>query len=107
MRVYVVAASGFFTGSYNLFATNLISPSLAFLYWKGEITTHNERDINVATLSGSVLGMVLFGYLADRYGRRKLYGIELIIVTVTTLGLTQSPTDFENDKCVHSMSVVS
>jgi PHS family inorganic phosphate transporter-like MFS transporter len=35
----------------------------------------------------SVLGQLLFGYLADRYGRTRLYGIELVLVIVSTIGV--------------------
>ncbi|KAF2114308.1 major facilitator superfamily domain-containing protein [Lophiotrema nucula] len=107
VRVYLVAASGFFTDSYNLFATNVISPSLAYIYWNGETSTHNERDINVATLSGSLLGMLLFGHLCDRYGRQKLYGIELLIVIVATLGMAQASAGFQSSSGAHSMSLRS
>lgn len=37
--------------------------------------------------SSSVLGQLLFGYLADRYGRTRLYGIELVLVIVSTVGV--------------------
>jgi MFS family permease len=33
------------------------------------------------------LGQLLFGYLADRYGRTRLYGIELVLVIVSTIGV--------------------
>lgn len=46
--------------------------------------------INILTLTGSIVGQLVFGILADQYGRQKLYGVELIIVTVATLGLAQS-----------------
>jgi MFS family permease len=35
----------------------------------------------------SVIGQLLFGYLADRYGRTRLYGIELVLVIVSTIGV--------------------
>jgi MFS transporter, PHS family, inorganic phosphate transporter len=42
--------------------------------------------INLTTLIGSIVGQVLFGLLADLVGRTSLYGWELIIVIVSTLG---------------------
>ena len=37
--------------------------------------------------ASSVVGQLLFGYLADRYGRTRLYGIELVLVIVSTIGV--------------------
>ncbi|CRG87871.1 putative metabolite transporter C2H8,02 [Talaromyces islandicus] len=89
-RVWLVASSGFFTDSYNLFAVNVILPSLGYVYWPKNNDNVPELRINALTLSGSVVGMVLFGILADTFGRRKLYGIELIIVIFGTLGTVQA-----------------
>jgi PHS family inorganic phosphate transporter-like MFS transporter len=93
-QVWAVAASGFFTDSYNLFATNVILPSLAFVYWTDVPENNYESYINIATLVGSLIGQVLFGFLADRYGRRKLYGLELIVVIVATIGVAQSSSGY-------------
>lgn len=38
----------------------------------------------MSTLFDSVLEMLIFGFLADIYGRRKLYGLELIVVIFRT-----------------------
>lgn len=46
--------------------------------------------INVFTLLGSVVGQLTFGFLADYYGRTRLYGIELILVIVSTIGVATS-----------------
>lgn len=35
-----------------------------------------------------MVGMLLFGSLADRYGRKAIYGLELSIVVVATVGMT-------------------
>ncbi|CAM1507289.1 Fc.00g069300.m01.CDS01 [Cosmosporella sp. VM-42] len=74
---------------YNLFSTNVILASVAFVYWPDG----NEWPgllINFFTLFGSVIGQLLFGYLADRYGRTRLYGIELVLVIVSTIGVATS-----------------
>ena len=34
----------------------------------------------MVTLTATVLGMIIFGRLADKYGRSALYGFELLIV---------------------------
>ncbi|KAF4631106.1 hypothetical protein G7Y89_g7029 [Cudoniella acicularis] len=95
MRVWAVAASGFFTDSYNLFATNVILPSLGYIYWEGVVDGKPELKINVVTLGGSMFGALLCGYLADRLGRRKLYGMELIVVIFGTLGVVQASAGFD------------
>lgn len=73
---------------YNLFASNVINTSITFVYfpdakWPGLV-------INLFTLLGSVCGQLLFGYLADRFGRTRLYGIELALVIVSTIGVATS-----------------
>lgn len=94
LRIWAVAASGFLTGSYNLFATNVVYASMAYVYfpdqrWPGLI-------MNVTTLVGSIIGQLLFGFLADLFGRANLYGIELVIVVVSTLGLAFSGTGYQS-----------
>ncbi|KAM0723936.1 hypothetical protein Q7P37_000927 [Cladosporium fusiforme] len=95
-RVWAVAATGFFTDSYNLFASNIILPCLAFVYWGSEHEANLEITINALTLAGSTVGMVIFGFLADKYGRQRLYGIELMIVIFSTIGLAQSSVGWMN-----------
>jgi PHS family inorganic phosphate transporter-like MFS transporter len=93
--VFIVAASGFFTDSYNLFASNVILPALSYVY--GQDNEHGSAlAFNLTTLIASVIGQVVFGYLADRYGRKALYGIELIIVIISTTGLLQSSNGFSD-----------
>lgn len=47
-------------------------------------------SVNITTLSGSICGQVLFGILADMFGRTRLYGWELVIVIFATIGVAQS-----------------
>ncbi|KAI1872450.1 hypothetical protein JX265_005330 [Neoarthrinium moseri] len=88
LRIWGVAASGFLTDSYNLFSTNVILASISFVYFPHD--RYPGLLINLITLLGSVVGQLLFGYLADRYGRTRLYGIELVLVIVSTIGVATS-----------------
>jgi MFS family permease len=63
--------------------------------------------INAVTLLGSIVGQLLFGYLADRYGRTKLYGIELVLVIVSTIGVATSSFGFGNMSFLGSFTWVS
>lgn len=74
---------------------------LAAVYWEGEIPSHFQLGLNVATLCGSMLGQVTFGVLADIYGRRKMYGLELIVTIVGSLGFAMSSPGVHN-----SMSMI-
>lgn len=94
LRIWAVAASGFFTDSYNLFASNVISTSISYVYFPFD--RWPSLVINLSTLLGSVFGQLLFGYLADRYGRTRLYGIELVLVIVSTVGVATSSSGYNN-----------
>ncbi|KAF4813875.1 Repressible high-affinity phosphate permease [Colletotrichum siamense] len=96
LRIWGVAASGFLTDSYNLFSTNVILASIAFVYWPSHGSRWQGLLINFFTLLGSVIGQLLFGFLADFYGRTRLYGIELVLVIVSTIGVATSSYGFDD-----------
>ncbi|KAJ5908475.1 major facilitator superfamily domain-containing protein [Penicillium taxi] len=105
VQAFVVSALGFLADSYALFATNVILPLLAFLYWPDRTDSLPELYINVATLSGSVIGQLLFGWLTDRLGRRKMYGLELVLVIFATLGMAQASTGIHQNMNILSWIV--
>ncbi|KAF2105049.1 MFS general substrate transporter [Rhizodiscina lignyota] len=88
--VVLVAGSGFFTDSFNLFSVNVTLPILAHLYWQNDTSERTETLIDCLTLAGSMVGQVLFGILADVRGRQRLYGVELVVVLVATVGIVES-----------------
>ncbi|KAI1112284.1 MFS general substrate transporter [Nemania sp. NC0429] len=96
-HVFAVTASGFFTDSYILFATNVILPSLAFVYWPSATGSDLWREtlINSVTLGGSFLGQIIFGYLTDRFGRTRLYGVELVIVIMSTIAFATGGSGYD------------
>ncbi|KAH8665716.1 putative inorganic phosphate transporter PHO84 [Tricladium varicosporioides] len=90
VRACVVAGIGFFTDSYDIFAINLVTSMLGISFFqnsksKGTIPSESDTAIKVATSGGTVLGQLGFGYLADVVGRKRMYGLELIIIIFATL----------------------
>ncbi|KAK9770240.1 putative Major facilitator superfamily (MFS) profile domain-containing protein [Seiridium cardinale] len=88
VRAIVVAGVGFFTDSYDIFAVSLLTAMLGIVYFPsaGALPTSSDSAIKLSTSAGTVIGQLLFGYLADRFGRKKMYGIELIIIIFATFG---------------------
>ncbi|KAJ5094298.1 hypothetical protein N7456_010159 [Penicillium angulare] len=88
--VVLVAGLGFFLDGYTLFATNMALPMISYVYWRDDTSSIRLTCINMATLAGTLLGMVLFGFLADKHGRKKMYGVELVLLITATLGVVMS-----------------
>lgn len=94
-KIFFVAASGFLASSYSLFATNVITSSLEYVYPPcGRLSGNASEVIDLVTLVGAAVGMVFMGHLADRSGRKKLYGLELAILIVATMGVVQASEGF-------------
>ena len=50
--------------------------------------------IDLLTLVGTIIGMLTVGHLADRAGRKRLYGFELCILIIATIGMVQAGEGF-------------
>ncbi|KAF7191479.1 Repressible high-affinity phosphate permease [Pseudocercospora fuligena] len=94
VRAIAVAGIGFFTDAYDIFAIGIVTTMLGVVYWQdpsiatsaqGKIPVHADTAIKVATSGGTVIGQLGFGFLADVVGRKRMYGLELIIIIFATL----------------------
>lgn len=65
---------------------------IAYVYWREVASSTRLTFINIGTLAGTLFGQVLFGFLADKYGRKKMYGVELVLLITSTLGVVMSST---------------
>ncbi|KAI1465859.1 phosphate permease [Daldinia caldariorum] len=88
VRACIVAGIGFFTDSYDIFAVSLLNTMLGIVYYPqlGKLPTSSDNAIKLSTSAGTVVGQLVFGWLADRVGRKRMYGLELIIIIFATLG---------------------
>ncbi|KIJ40838.1 hypothetical protein M422DRAFT_60550 [Sphaerobolus stellatus SS14] len=91
VKVCLGAGVGFFTDAYDLFAINIASTMIGNVYGHEKSSSgaalSNEQDlgIKIASPVGTLIGQLLFGWLADIVGRKKMYGVELIIIVVATV----------------------
>lgn len=85
IRAIMVAGVGFMTDAYDIFAINMGMTALVYVYWAGNIPASTETLLKVSTSVGTVIGQLGFGWLADAVGRKKIYGVELIIMIAATI----------------------
>ncbi|UKZ76216.1 acid phosphatase pho5 [Trichoderma virens FT-333] len=88
VRAIVVAGVGFFTDSYDIFTASMLTVMLGIVYFpgKGSMPTSSDSAIKLATSAGTVIGQVGFGIAADLVGRKRMYGLELIVIIFATIG---------------------
>ena len=87
-RVLAIVGIVFFSDAYNVFTVNLMLPLLAHICRNDQLPTGLDSLLAYASLAGAFVGQILFTSLADNYGRRKIYEVELIVTIVATLGLS-------------------
>ena len=85
IKMIMIAGVGFMTDSYDIFAINLSVTILSYVYWSGVMPDSTTTLIKVSTSVGTVIGQLGFGIMADVVGRKKIYGLELIVMIVATI----------------------
>ncbi|KAL8519219.1 hypothetical protein ACS0TY_010235 [Phlomoides rotata] len=83
----VIAGMGFFTDAYDLFCISTVSKLLGRIYYydptskkPGKLPHDINNMVVGVALVGTLTGQLFFGYLGDKLGRKKVYGITLILM---------------------------
>jgi MFS transporter, PHS family, inorganic phosphate transporter len=74
---------------------------IAYVYWNQEVSTYKITCINIVTLTGTLVGQAVFGFLADKKGRKTMYGIELLLLIGSTLGVVMSSEGHDGSMSVY------
>ncbi|KAG6727036.1 hypothetical protein I3842_02G111200 [Carya illinoinensis] len=89
----VIAGMGFFTDAYDLFCISLVSKLLGRIYYTkpdlekpGTLPPNVADAVNGVALCGTLAGQLFFGWLGDKLGRKKVYGITLVLMVVCSVG---------------------
>jgi MFS transporter, PHS family, inorganic phosphate transporter len=87
LRTVVIAGMGFLTDAYDLFVISLAIPIISAVYGTGGSLSNVQTGLlAAAALMGAVLGPLLFGLIADRLGRRRIYAVTLSVLAVGAIG---------------------
>ncbi|GAB4850903.1 Probable inorganic phosphate transporter 1-5 [Ancistrocladus abbreviatus] len=88
----VIAGMGFFTDSYDLFSISIVTKLLGRLYNQvpgtpkpGVLPINVNVSVSGVALRGAFAGQLFFGWLGDKLGRKKAYGITLIMMVIYSL----------------------
>lgn len=76
-KMVFTAGMGFFTDAYDLFVIGVVTAILAPIW---HLTSTQLAVMNGASLAAAAIGALLFGRLADKFGRKKMYGFEVLIL---------------------------
>ncbi|CAM4796488.1 unnamed protein product [Rotaria magnacalcarata] len=89
IRTILVSSTGFFMDAYDIFVINLAVPMLGYVYYMNQnnmVPSNIQGIIKGITNVGNLIGQLVFGFLGDSKGRKSIYGIELLIIIVATIG---------------------
>ena len=82
----------------------MVTSMLGIVYFpNGKITTTADTTIKIATSVGTIFGQLGFGWLADVLGRKKMYGLELIVIIVATFAQALA----SNSPSIHITGIIS
>ncbi|GAA0168456.1 secondary carrier transporter [Lithospermum erythrorhizon] len=88
----VIAGMGFFTDAYDLFCISLVTKLLGRIYYTipnaekpGTLPPNVAAAVNGVAFCGTLTGQLFFGWLGDKLGRKKVYGMTLMIMVICSI----------------------
>ncbi|KAK4421749.1 Inorganic phosphate transporter 1-4 [Sesamum alatum] len=88
----VIAGMGFFTDAYDLFCISLVTKLLGRIYYHhdgaekpGTLPPNVSAAVNGVAFCGTLAGQLFFGWLGDKLGRKKVYGMTLMLMVIASV----------------------
>ncbi|EYU17912.1 hypothetical protein ABFS82_14G204400 [Erythranthe guttata] len=88
----IIAGMGFFTDAYDLFCISLVTKMLGRIYYHvdgspkpGSLPPNVSAAVNGVALCGTLAGQLFFGWLGDKMGRKKVYGLTLMVMCLCSI----------------------
>ncbi|WP_425069263.1 MFS transporter [Reyranella sp.] len=87
-RIWTLATAGKFFEGKVVFMTGVALPLIVEEF---ALSAVGKGLVGAATLAGIMIGAVALGGLADSYGRRRMFVIEMLVFVIFLAGLTMAP----------------
>ena len=92
LKAVVITGMGFFTDAYDLFCISLVTKLLGRIYYHvdgsakpGSLPPNVAAAVNGVALCGTLAGQLFFGWLGDKLGRKRVYGLTLILMVASSI----------------------
>jgi PHS family inorganic phosphate transporter-like MFS transporter len=96
IKAIIIAGMGLFTDAYDLLCILPVMGLIGRVYYGNESDDDSNKKYEVPpsvtstmlaiALLGTAIGQLVFGRLGDRVGRRRMYGIALMIMVLSSIG---------------------
>ncbi|KAK7023920.1 metabolite transporter [Favolaschia claudopus] len=102
LKLLLIASTGFFIDAYDLFNINLVVVILNYVV-NGKLSgTIANAPLQGGVLKasaniGCVIGQIGFGLAGDVFGRKSVYGIEMILTSIATVLIIAAPLSLGKD----------
>jgi PHS family inorganic phosphate transporter-like MFS transporter len=87
-KILFVSGMGFFADAYDLFIIGVVATMIT-AEW--HISSSQKSLLSSLALLTSAVGAVFFGRIADRLGRKKIYGYEVLVLAAGALASAFAP----------------
>jgi len=87
-KVLLTAGMGFFTDAYDLFIIGVVATMIKSEW---HITSSQKSLLSSLALLTAAVGAIFFGRIADRLGRKKIYGYEVLVLAAGALASAFAP----------------
>jgi PHS family inorganic phosphate transporter-like MFS transporter len=87
-KIMFISGMGFFTDAYDLFIIGVVMALLKPMWHVGKV---EEGLVESTALLAAALGALLFGRIADMIGRKRIYGVEVLVLAAGAIACAFSP----------------
>jgi MFS transporter, PHS family, inorganic phosphate transporter len=87
-KIMFISGMGFFTDAYDLFIIGIVMTLLKPMWHLGRV---EEGLVESTALLAAAIGALLFGRVADMLGRKRIYGVEVLVLAIGAIACAFSP----------------
>jgi len=87
-KIMFISGMGFFTDAYDLFIIGVV---MTMLKQQWHVAKLEDSLVESTALLASAFGALLFGRVADMLGRKRIYGVEVLVLAAGAIGCAFAP----------------